>query len=267
VKLGCFVGGGLVLCCTLPSRVSCRVTLPHPLPPPAPTSHPGPFFQVNLLTLCTAADVAEADGIPITDVDVLHDDRVQALVLAGNELNGLTDEDWDGICAKPEIVFARTTPQQKLEIVMNMQKRGNIVAVTGDGVNDAPALKQADIGVAMGSKNASDVARDVRTANWPVLAATPNQFSLCSPSCPRSLPLAYKPSAVAQACIAFNCPLLSSTLAPALSLHRLRTSFCWTTTLRPLWSALRTAACFSTTSKRPWRTPLPTCCPRWSPSS
>jgi sodium/potassium-transporting ATPase subunit alpha len=119
---------------------------------------------VNLLTLCTAADVAEADGVPVSEVDVLHDSRVQALVLAGTELNGLTPSDWDAICAKPEIVFARTTPQQKLEIVMNMQRNGEMVTVTGDGVNDAPALKQANIGVAMGSKNASDVARDVSVA-------------------------------------------------------------------------------------------------------
>ena len=86
----------------------------------------------------------------------------QALVLTGSDLRDLTDKDWDLICAKPEIVFARTTPQQKLEIVSHMQRNGNLVAVTGDGVNDAPALKQGDIGVAMGSKNASDVARDVR---------------------------------------------------------------------------------------------------------
>jgi len=56
-------------------------------------------------------------------------------------------------------VFARTTPQQKLEIVTHVQRNGHLVAVTGDGVNDAPALKQANIGVSMG-KNASDVARE-----------------------------------------------------------------------------------------------------------
>jgi sodium/potassium-transporting ATPase subunit alpha len=118
--------------------------------------------------------VAEADGVPVSEVDVLHDDRVQALVLAGAELNGLTVAEWDAICAKPEIVFARTTPQQKLEIVSNMQRNGNMVAVTGDGVNDAPALKQANIGVAMGSKNASDVARDVRVLVIIVLSFIPS---------------------------------------------------------------------------------------------
>ena len=76
--------------------------------------------------------------------------RLQSLMLTGADLLELSEPDWRIVTQYEEIVFARTSPTQKLQIVENLQIDKNIVAVTGDGVNDSPALKQADIGIAMG---------------------------------------------------------------------------------------------------------------------
>jgi sodium/potassium-transporting ATPase subunit alpha len=80
----------------------------------------------------------------------------RALLLEGSQLGDLSDADWDVVCAYEEIVFGRTTPEQKLRIVNELKQRNNVVAVTGDGVNDAPALRASDVGIAIVS--GSDVA-------------------------------------------------------------------------------------------------------------
>lgn len=80
----------------------------------------------------------------------------RSLLLEGRQISTLTAEEWDVVCEYEEIVFARTTPEQKLRIVTEFQRHDNIVAVTGDGVNDAPAMRAADIGVAVST--GSDVA-------------------------------------------------------------------------------------------------------------
>ncbi|XP_068685337.1 sodium/potassium-transporting ATPase subunit alpha-3-like isoform X2 [Montipora foliosa] len=109
----------------------------------------------------TKEDVAARLNIPVEEVDPR---MAKAIVVHGSQLKDMKRDDIDEILSyHTEIVFARTSPQQKLIIVEGCQRQGAIVAVTGDGVNDSPALKRADIGVAMGiagsdvSKQAADM--------------------------------------------------------------------------------------------------------------
>lgn len=69
-----------------------------------------------------------------------------SMVIDGKDLAFVTDKGWDFIYSHKELVFARTTPEQKLQIIIESQNRGFRVGVTGDGVNDSPALKRADVG-------------------------------------------------------------------------------------------------------------------------
>ena len=80
----------------------------------------------------------------------------KAIVLSGPELMTLSEYQWSQLCQYEEIVFSRTTPDQKLRIVREFQSHDEIVAMTGDGMNDAPSLKAADMGIAMGG--GSDIA-------------------------------------------------------------------------------------------------------------
>ena len=84
--------------------------------------------------------------------------RLDLPPITGNELSALSARDLDGRLSNTQ-VFCRVQPDQKLELVQALKAQGEIVAMTGDGVNDAPALKAAHIGVAMGARG-TDVARE-----------------------------------------------------------------------------------------------------------
>ncbi len=111
--------------------------------------------QASIKTIMITGDhAATAKAIAEQLKIYTHSDEI----VTGNELDNISDED-----LKRRInnisVFARVTPEHKLRIVRILKSLGNVVAMTGDGVNDAPAIKEADIGVSMGY-NGTDVAKE-----------------------------------------------------------------------------------------------------------
>lgn len=107
-------------------------------------------------------------GIDVVMITGDHKDTAKAVaeelgiltngkIVTGEELDRLSDEEYSKICEDIQ-VYARVYPEQKVRIVETLKSKGNIVSMTGDGVNDAPALKKASIGVAMGG--GTDVAKE-----------------------------------------------------------------------------------------------------------
>lgn len=133
------------------------VTGDHPITAAAIAKSVGIISEGNE----TIEDISIRLEIPLEEVNPKD---AKAAVVHGGQLRDMTADELDDLLRNhTEIVFARTSPQQKLIIVEGCQRQGAIVAVTGDGVNDSPALKKADIGVAMGiagsdvSKQAADM--------------------------------------------------------------------------------------------------------------
>jgi calcium-translocating P-type ATPase len=101
----------------------------------------------------TAAAVARAIGMGHTPMTIVE----------GSELDGMGEQELDELLREPrDLIVARSSPETKLRIADSLRAEGHVVAMTGDGVNDAPALRRADIGVAMG-RSGTDVAREAAT--------------------------------------------------------------------------------------------------------
>ncbi|MCR4304810.1 MAG: cation-transporting P-type ATPase [Gallionella sp.] len=117
-----------------------------------------------------AIRVCQAAGIRVIMVTGDHPHTASALAreiglaqnpiaVTGDKLRLMSEADLQLLLDEPEVLFARTGAGQKMRIVQALQRKGEIVAVTGDGVNDAPALKCADVGIAMGISG-TDVAKE-----------------------------------------------------------------------------------------------------------
>src|SRR5574340_303684 len=117
-----------------------------------------------------AIRTCHAAGIRVTMITGDHPHTASALAreiglaqnpvaVTGDRLRTMSDTDLQLLLDEPELIFARTGAGQKMRIVQALQRNGEIVAVTGDGVNDAPALKCADVGIAMGISG-TDVAKE-----------------------------------------------------------------------------------------------------------
>ena len=110
------------------------------------------LHAAGIRTVMITGDRPDTAGAIAEDIDLSTGE-----VVRGQDIAAMADEELGDVIADVE-VFARVDPEHKLRIVEGLQDAGEVVAVTGDGVNDAPALSQADVGVAMGS--GTDVARE-----------------------------------------------------------------------------------------------------------
>ncbi|CAK9438712.1 uncharacterized protein LODBEIA_P29360 [Lodderomyces beijingensis] len=106
----------------------------------------------------TAKAIAQEVGILPHNLYHYSQDVVKVMVMTANEFDALSDEEIDNLPVLP-LVIARCAPQTKVRMIDALHRRKKFAAMTGDGVNDSPSLKKADVGIAMGL-NGSDVAKD-----------------------------------------------------------------------------------------------------------
>lgn len=116
----------------------------------------------------TGVSISKQVGIISGNVDSYKDLLAQeygnsnpierAISITGPDLKTLSEDDWAQLIRYQELVFSRTTPEQKLLIIKQFQKHKQVIGMTGDGINDSPSLKQADVGISL--INASDVAKE-----------------------------------------------------------------------------------------------------------
>jgi magnesium-transporting ATPase (P-type) len=113
--------------------------------------------EAGIKTVIITGDYGPTAEVIAKEVGIV--DKEGAQVISGVDLEDLPDKAIVDEVKKGNVIFARVSPEQKLRIVKVLKKSGQIVAVTGDGANDAPSLKEANIGVAMGASG-TDVARE-----------------------------------------------------------------------------------------------------------
>ena len=113
--------------------------------------------QAGIKTVIITGDYGPTAKAIAAEVDIVNPEKCR--IIRGVDLEIKSDEEIVEEVRKDDVIFARVSPEQKLRIVKVLKAHGEIVAVTGDGANDAPSLREADIGVAMGVSG-TDVARE-----------------------------------------------------------------------------------------------------------
>ena len=113
--------------------------------------------QAGIKTVIITGDYGPTAEAIAQEVGIVE--RQCCQIIRGVDLEDISDQAIVDEVKKGNVIFARVAPEQKLRIVKVLKKSGEVIAVTGDGANDAPSLKEADIGVAMGASG-TDVARE-----------------------------------------------------------------------------------------------------------